>query len=128
VRHAAADLDVRGLAAGPQKKEVEQMTTWELANLPPTEALDLRERFVLSYVKQNREMADREARPAAVLHHLDELVDARLVPAAREAERGRVRRVRVVALDDAPEHVERLVAPREPRPAVDQQDGAQNHH
>ncbi len=61
VRHAAADLDVRGLTAGPHQKELQRMTAWELANLPAAEALDLRERFVLSYVKQHRELADREA-------------------------------------------------------------------
>jgi glutamate/tyrosine decarboxylase-like PLP-dependent enzyme/anti-sigma regulatory factor (Ser/Thr protein kinase) len=61
VRHAAADLGVKGLAAGPAQKELQRMTAWELANLSPAEALDLRERFVLSYVKQHRELPDREA-------------------------------------------------------------------
>jgi glutamate/tyrosine decarboxylase-like PLP-dependent enzyme/anti-sigma regulatory factor (Ser/Thr protein kinase) len=61
VRHAAADLGVGGLTAGPEPKALEGMTAWELANLSLTEALDLRERFVIGYVSQHRELPAREA-------------------------------------------------------------------
>jgi glutamate/tyrosine decarboxylase-like PLP-dependent enzyme/anti-sigma regulatory factor (Ser/Thr protein kinase) len=61
VRHAADDLGVKGLTAGRDHKELQRMTAWELANLSPAEALDLRERFVLSYVKLHRELPDRQA-------------------------------------------------------------------
>ncbi len=61
VRHAAADLGVQGLVAGPDHKDVGRMTAWELVNLSPAEALDLRERFVLSYLKAHRELPEREA-------------------------------------------------------------------
>jgi len=61
VRHAAADLGVQGLTAGPDQKELQRLTAWELANLSPAEAQDLRERFVLSYVKEHRELSTGEA-------------------------------------------------------------------
>jgi glutamate/tyrosine decarboxylase-like PLP-dependent enzyme/anti-sigma regulatory factor (Ser/Thr protein kinase) len=61
VRYAAVDLGVEGLTAGPHQKGLGDMTAWELVNLSPDEALDLRERFVLSYVKQHRELPAKEA-------------------------------------------------------------------
>ncbi len=66
VRHAAVELGVTGLTAGRDQKELGGMTAWELANLSPAGALDLRERFLLSYVKQHRELPDREALAKAV--------------------------------------------------------------
>jgi glutamate/tyrosine decarboxylase-like PLP-dependent enzyme/anti-sigma regulatory factor (Ser/Thr protein kinase) len=61
VRHAAADLGVKGLTAGADQKELQRLTAWELANLSPAEALDLREQFVLSYLRQHQYLPDREA-------------------------------------------------------------------
>jgi glutamate/tyrosine decarboxylase-like PLP-dependent enzyme/anti-sigma regulatory factor (Ser/Thr protein kinase) len=60
VRRAAADLGLEGLTAGPDGKELQRMTAWELANLPPAEALGLREQLVLGYVRQNRELPEQE--------------------------------------------------------------------
>jgi glutamate/tyrosine decarboxylase-like PLP-dependent enzyme/anti-sigma regulatory factor (Ser/Thr protein kinase) len=61
VRHAAADLGVEGLSCGPYQKELQRMSAWELANLSPAEALNLRDRFVLSCLKQHRELPGGEA-------------------------------------------------------------------
>jgi glutamate/tyrosine decarboxylase-like PLP-dependent enzyme/anti-sigma regulatory factor (Ser/Thr protein kinase) len=61
VRYAAADLGVDELTAGPDQKEVQYMNAWELVNLTPGEALDLKERMVLSYVRRHRELPEAEA-------------------------------------------------------------------
>ncbi|UCC62878.1 MAG: ATP-binding protein, partial [Anaerolineae bacterium] len=61
VRYASADLGVKDLTVGPGQKELGRMTAWELVNLAPGEALDLKERLVLSYVRQHPEMPDSEA-------------------------------------------------------------------
>jgi len=61
VHRAAADLGVTGLTASPAGKPLDQMTAWELVNLLPAEALDLKERFVLQYVEQHPEMLAEEA-------------------------------------------------------------------
>ncbi len=61
VRHAAADLGMTGLTVGLGQKELQGLTAWELVNLTPGEALDLKEQMVLSYVKQHRELPDAEA-------------------------------------------------------------------
>jgi glutamate/tyrosine decarboxylase-like PLP-dependent enzyme/anti-sigma regulatory factor (Ser/Thr protein kinase) len=61
VRHAAADLGMTGLTVGRGQKELQGLTAWELVNLTPGEALDLKEQMVLSYVKQHQELPDVEA-------------------------------------------------------------------
>jgi glutamate/tyrosine decarboxylase-like PLP-dependent enzyme/anti-sigma regulatory factor (Ser/Thr protein kinase) len=61
IRHAAADLGVTGLTVGLDRKDLQGATAWELVNLAPGEALDLKERMVLSYVKQHRELPDGQA-------------------------------------------------------------------
>lgn len=40
---------------------MQRLTAWELANLVPAEALDLRERFVLGFLKQHRPLPEAEA-------------------------------------------------------------------
>lgn len=60
VQQAAVDLEVTGLTAGPAGRLLDQMTAWELVNLRPSEALDLKERFVLRYVEQHPEMPNEE--------------------------------------------------------------------
>ena len=49
VRQAAVELGVTGLKASPEGKLIDQMTTWELVNLLPEEALDLKEQFFLRF-------------------------------------------------------------------------------
>ncbi|MBN1995246.1 MAG: hypothetical protein JW953_21330 [Anaerolineae bacterium] len=61
VRAAAADLKVEGLSAGPNKKELASLTAWELVNLPPAQALDLKEQLIVNYVKQHAELPTDEA-------------------------------------------------------------------
>jgi glutamate/tyrosine decarboxylase-like PLP-dependent enzyme/anti-sigma regulatory factor (Ser/Thr protein kinase) len=61
VRHAAADLGITALTVGKGRKELQGMTSWELVNLAPGEALDLKEQMLLRYVKQHRELPDAEA-------------------------------------------------------------------
>lgn len=60
-RQAAIDLKVKGLTAGPDQKELERMTAWELVNLKPNEALNLKERYILTYVKQHPELPPEQA-------------------------------------------------------------------
>jgi glutamate/tyrosine decarboxylase-like PLP-dependent enzyme/anti-sigma regulatory factor (Ser/Thr protein kinase) len=60
VRHAAADLGMTALTVGEAQKELQGLTAWELVNLAPGEALDLKERMVLSYMRQHREMRGAE--------------------------------------------------------------------
>jgi glutamate/tyrosine decarboxylase-like PLP-dependent enzyme/anti-sigma regulatory factor (Ser/Thr protein kinase) len=66
VRRAAADLEVAGLAVGPARVPLDQMTTWELVNLPPTQALDLKEQFVLGHIEQCPEMPAEEMLAQAI--------------------------------------------------------------
>jgi glutamate/tyrosine decarboxylase-like PLP-dependent enzyme/anti-sigma regulatory factor (Ser/Thr protein kinase) len=61
VHRAAADLGVTELTAGHGDKPLEQMTAWELVNLSPSTALDLKERFLLRYSEQHPEMPGEEA-------------------------------------------------------------------
>jgi glutamate/tyrosine decarboxylase-like PLP-dependent enzyme/anti-sigma regulatory factor (Ser/Thr protein kinase) len=61
VRDAAADLGVTGLTVGGGQRDLHGMTAWELVNLRPSEALDLKEQMVLGYVKQHRELTEAEA-------------------------------------------------------------------
>ena len=61
VRQAAADLEVKGLTAGSDQKDLARMTAWELVNLRPAEALDLKEQLVLRYVEQHPELPAEEA-------------------------------------------------------------------
>jgi glutamate/tyrosine decarboxylase-like PLP-dependent enzyme/anti-sigma regulatory factor (Ser/Thr protein kinase) len=60
VRQAAADLEVTGLTVGPAGRTLDEVTTWELVNLSPTEALDLKEQFVLRHIAQHPEMPAEE--------------------------------------------------------------------
>lgn len=69
VHQAASELGVTGLIAGTAGKPLVQMTAWELVNLLPTEALNLKEQLILQYVRQHPEMtADRAL--AQVNEHL----------------------------------------------------------
>jgi glutamate/tyrosine decarboxylase-like PLP-dependent enzyme len=61
VRQAAADLGVKGLTAGSDQEDLARMTAWELVNLRPAEALDLKEQLVLRYVEQHSELPAEEA-------------------------------------------------------------------
>ncbi|MCK4832611.1 MAG: hypothetical protein KAS81_07575, partial [Anaerolineales bacterium] len=61
VRQAAIDLGVTGLTAGPVGKPLEQMTAWELVNLLPVKALDLKERFMRQFVERHPEMTAGKA-------------------------------------------------------------------
>jgi glutamate/tyrosine decarboxylase-like PLP-dependent enzyme len=59
VRQAAAALGVQGLTAGAAGKPLEAMTAWELVNLLPGEALQLKDALVRTYLeKQSRLPAD----------------------------------------------------------------------
>ena len=49
VRQAARELDVSGLTAGPDKKDLLRLTAWELVNLSPRQALDLKDQLVTAY-------------------------------------------------------------------------------
>ncbi|MFC2053237.1 ATP-binding protein [Chloroflexota bacterium] len=61
VRQAAVDLGLTGLTTSPAGKPLEQMTAWELVNLLPVEALDLKERFLLQFVELHPEMTAGKA-------------------------------------------------------------------
>jgi glutamate/tyrosine decarboxylase-like PLP-dependent enzyme/anti-sigma regulatory factor (Ser/Thr protein kinase) len=61
VRNAAVDLGLNGLVTTMDRKSVDQMTTWELVNLAPFEALNLKDQFMLQYVRQHTEMPAEEA-------------------------------------------------------------------
>jgi glutamate/tyrosine decarboxylase-like PLP-dependent enzyme/anti-sigma regulatory factor (Ser/Thr protein kinase) len=61
VRRAAVDLEVTGLTVSPTGKSIEQMTAWELVNLLPVEALDLKDKFVLQFVKKHPELTADKA-------------------------------------------------------------------
>lgn len=68
VHQAAIDLRVTELKVGPTDKPLDQMTMWELVNLLPSEALDLKEKFVLRYVEKHPEIAAEEALAQANEH------------------------------------------------------------
>ncbi len=61
VCQTAVDLGITGLTAGPDDKPLDQMTTWELVNLLPSEALDLKERLIIQFVEQHPEMTANKA-------------------------------------------------------------------
>jgi glutamate/tyrosine decarboxylase-like PLP-dependent enzyme/anti-sigma regulatory factor (Ser/Thr protein kinase) len=61
VRQAADALGVTGLTLDPAGKPVDQMSSWELVNLLPVQALDLKDRFVRRYVGQNPQMTAAQA-------------------------------------------------------------------
>lgn len=58
---AASELKITGLSAGRLSKLVDQMTAWELVNLLPVEALDLKEQFMNQFVRQHPEMTAKNA-------------------------------------------------------------------
>ncbi len=55
VRGAARELGLEGLTAGVQGKNIEDLTPWDLVNLAPVEALDLRERLIKLHVERHCE-------------------------------------------------------------------------
>jgi glutamate/tyrosine decarboxylase-like PLP-dependent enzyme/anti-sigma regulatory factor (Ser/Thr protein kinase) len=61
VRQAAIDLGVIGLTAGPDDKPLDQMTAWELVNLLPTDALNIKERFMHQFVNQHPKLNAEKA-------------------------------------------------------------------
>lgn len=61
VRQAAIDLGVRGLTAGVEKKKIEEMTAWELVNLLPSAALDLKEALIRTHLEQQTTLSKEEA-------------------------------------------------------------------
>jgi glutamate/tyrosine decarboxylase-like PLP-dependent enzyme len=62
VREGARALDVTGLTAGPEKKDLLRLTAWELVNLSPRQALDLKDQLVAAYAARH---SDRPADQAA---------------------------------------------------------------
>jgi len=66
VRFAAADLGLAGLTAGPNRKAIGAMSAWELVNLTPVEALDLKDRFIHTYAQFHPELEPEEAALAAM--------------------------------------------------------------
>ncbi len=64
VRAAAADLDVTGLAAGRDGRPLAQMSAWELVNLTPAAALDLKDDLMRTYVAAHPELDDEESTTA----------------------------------------------------------------
>ncbi len=61
VRNAAVDLGMSGQVTTRDGKSVDQMTAWELVNLSPGEALNLKDQFMLQYVRQHTEKPAEEA-------------------------------------------------------------------
>lgn len=53
VRDTAADLTVTGLTVRSSAVPIQQLSAWELVNLTPAAALDLKDRLVSAYVAQN---------------------------------------------------------------------------
>jgi glutamate/tyrosine decarboxylase-like PLP-dependent enzyme/anti-sigma regulatory factor (Ser/Thr protein kinase) len=61
VRNAAIDLGLTGLVTTMDGRSVDQMTAWELVNLSPIEALNLKDQLILQCVRQHTEMQAEEA-------------------------------------------------------------------
>lgn len=61
VRQAAADLGVQGLTAGVEGKKIEGMTAWELVNLLPSEALNLKEKLIRTCLEKQAALPVEEA-------------------------------------------------------------------
>jgi glutamate/tyrosine decarboxylase-like PLP-dependent enzyme len=61
IRQAAIDFGVEGLIAGPDDKEIERMTPWELVNLPVSKILDLKEKYTSAYVGKHPELQEDDA-------------------------------------------------------------------
>jgi glutamate/tyrosine decarboxylase-like PLP-dependent enzyme len=61
VRFAAEELGAGRLFAGPQGKPIDEMNAWELSNLSPREALDLKDRFIEEYCRAYQEIGSRDA-------------------------------------------------------------------
>lgn len=61
VRFAQADLGLTELTAGPAGKPVALMSAWELINLSPRQALDLKDRLLQAYVAAHPELTPQEA-------------------------------------------------------------------
>lgn len=66
VRFAAEDLGLEGLTAYTGEKLMTEMTTWELSNLSPAQALDLKDRFLEEYVRANSDLGPQEATRKAI--------------------------------------------------------------
>ncbi len=66
VRYSARELDLTDLTAGPDNTPVTRMSAWELINLNPVEALDLKDRYLQNYVSAFPEDEKEEALAEAV--------------------------------------------------------------
>ena len=64
VRAAAGDLGVEGLAAGSKGRSLAEMSAWELVNLTPAAALDLKDDLMRTYVATHPELDDEESATA----------------------------------------------------------------
>lgn len=53
MREAARELQVTTLTAGADKRPIANLTAWELVNLTPAAALDLKDRLVRAWADQN---------------------------------------------------------------------------
>lgn len=56
VRNAAVDLGLTGLVTSMDRKPLDKMTAWELVNMSPGEALNLKDQLLLQYVRQHTEI------------------------------------------------------------------------
>ena len=61
VRFAADELGITGITAGGTGKPLHKMTAWELVNLTPKEALDLKDLLISSYVKATPTLTPQDA-------------------------------------------------------------------
>lgn len=79
VREAARELQVTTLTAGADKRPIANLTAWELVNLTPAAALDLKDRLVRAWADQNPgkspEDAAAEVAEAIRLHDILSLGD-----------------------------------------------------
>ena len=79
LRLAAEELGVDGLTCGQQGKLLQEMDAWELSNLSPREALDLKDEFIEEYGRSNPKMdpdvASRKAMRVLKSHEILSLGD-----------------------------------------------------
>lgn len=61
VKLAAAELEVTNLKVGSDGKPLESLTNWELVNLLPREALNLKEMFILRHIAMHPEIPAEQA-------------------------------------------------------------------
>jgi glutamate/tyrosine decarboxylase-like PLP-dependent enzyme len=61
IRFAAEEVGLEGILGGAHGKPLSRMSAWQLCNLSPREALDLKDRFIETYVRAHSKIDPRSA-------------------------------------------------------------------